>query len=362
MQRLWMVPTTEAHLNNPPRNRVLPNEQLAMTFLRKRIFAALFCTFALGAQVWALGHPAASPCPARPAIANNLKDGKYDQTIATLRKEFSKNPNDAQAALWLARSYLDVGKFDQAVTFAQRAASLSPECSEAHFWLARSLGIKADKARSFWLARKSKLEYEKAVKLDPDNLEARRDLMEFYLEAPWILGGSKDKAWAEVQAISSRNTLQGYLAHALYWRDLNKPTLAAKWYQKVMEAKPQHVNPYFQVADFYESTRKPDKVQAAIREATLIEPKDPRLDFYNAVAYVMKGQSLSKAEHELKTYLVKAPPRNDFPPYAAAHDWLGRIYEIWGKNQEAIAQYREALELSPDNETAHNALQRLDSN
>lgn len=333
-----------------------------MTFLRIRIFAALLCILGLGVQAWASGHPAASPCPARPAIANDLKDGKYYQTIAVLQKEFSRNPQNGQAALWLARSYLDVGKFDKAVTFAQRAASLSPQCSEAHFWLARSLGIKADKARSFWLARKSKLEYEKAVKLNPDNLEARRDLMEFYLEAPWILGGSKDKAWAEVQAIASRNTLQGYLAHALYWRDLNKPALAAKWYQKVMKAKPQDVNPYFQVADFYESTREPNEVEAAIQEASLIEPNDPRLYFYSAVAYVMKGQSLPKAEHELKTYLVKAPPRNDFPPYAAAHDWLGRIYEIWGKNREAIAQYREALELSPDNKAAHNALQRLDSN
>lgn len=333
-----------------------------MTSLKSRIITALLCTLILGGQVWALGSPASSPCPAPPAIASNLKAGKYDQTIAVLQKQIARNPKDGQAALWLARSFLDVGKYDQAVAFAQQAVNLSPQCSEAHFWLARSEGIKAEKTRSFWLARKSKLEYEKAVKLDPDNLMARRDLMEFYLEAPWILGGSKDKAWAEVQAIASRSTLQGDLARALYWRDLNRPTLAAKEYQKVMAAKPRHADAYFQVADFYESTKQPNEVEAAIREASFIVPQDPRLDFYSAVAYVMKGQSLSKAEQELKTYLMKAPPRNDYPPYASAHDWLGRIYEIWGKNQEAIAQYREALELSPDNETAQNALQRLDSN
>ena len=295
-------------------------------------------------------------------IANGLEAGKYSQTIAALKQEVSKNPNDAQAALWLARSFLDVSKYDQAVTFAERAVSLSPQCSESHFWLARSYGLKADKTRSFWLARKSKEEYQTAVQLDPDNLAARRDLMEFYLEAPWILGGSKDKAWAQVQAIASRNALEGDLARAEYWRDLNKPALAAKEYRKVLEAKPQHAEPYFQVADFYEAARQPDEVEAAIREASLIEPRDPRLDYYSAVAYVMKGQSLTKAEQDLRTYLVKAPPRNDFPPYAAAHDWLGRIYEIWGKNQEAIAQYREALQLSPDNEMAQDALRRLDAN
>lgn len=360
MSRLWIVPTTEAHLK--PLHQVLPIELFAMTSLRARIFTVLLCTFALCAQAWASGHAAASPCPARPAVANELKAGKYDQTIAVLQKQISANPKDGQAALWLARSFMDIGKYDQAVTFAEQAVGLSPQCSEAHFWLARSLGIKAEKNRSFWLARKSKLEYEAAVKLDPDNLEARSDLMEFYLEAPWILGGSKDKAWAQVQAIASRNTLKGDLARALYWRDLNKMDRAEKEYQKVMAAKPQHANAYFQVADFYEAVGKPNEVEAAIREASLIEPNDPRLDFYSAVANVMKGQSLSKAEQELKTYLEKAPPRNDYPPYASAHDWLGRIYEMWGKNQEAVAQYREALELSPDNETAHNALQRLDSN
>lgn len=333
-----------------------------MKSYRTQITAALICIFSLGAQVWASGHGAASPCPARPAIANDLEVGKYSETISVLQQQVSKSPNDAQAALWLARSFLDLGKYDQAVTFAERAVSLSPQCSESHFWLARSYGLKADKTRSFWLARKSKEEYETAVQLDPDNLSARRDLMEFYLQAPWILGGSRNKAWAQVQAISSRNTLEGYLARGEYWRDLNRPSLAAKEYQKVMEAKPKQADPYFQVADFYEAAKQPNEVEAAIHEASLIEPQDPRLDYYSAVAYVMKGQSLTKAEQDLRTYLVKAPPRNDFPPYAAAHDWLGRIYEIWGKNQEAIAQFREALQLSPDNEMAHNALRRLDAN
>jgi len=316
----------------------------------------------LGAQGWASGNAAGSPCPAPPPIANELEAGKYSETIAVLQQQASKNPNDAQAALWLARSYLDVGQYDQAVTFAERAVSLSPQCTESHFWLARSYGIKADKTRSFWLARKAKEEYQTAVQLDPDNLAARRDLMEFYLQAPWILGGSKDKAWEQVKAIASRNTMEGDLARAEYWRDLNKPALAAQEYRKVMGAKPQHAEPYFQVADFYEAARKPDEVEAAIREASLIVPGDPRLDYYSAVAYVMKGQSLDKAEHDLKAYLVKAPPRNDFPPYAAAHDWLGRIYEMWGRNQEAIDQYRRALQLSPDNAMAHDALRRLDAN
>ena len=332
-----------------------------MRSLKKQILGAMLCTLALCSQGWASGG-AASPCPARPAIANDLDAGKYSEAASVLQQEVAKNPNNAQAILWLARSFLDLGNYDKAVTFAERAVQLSPDCSESHFWLARSYGMKADMDRSFWLARKAKLEYQKSVQLDPDNLPARRDLMEFYLEAPWILGGSKDKAWAQVEAISSRNTTEGDLARAIYWRNLNEPGLAANEYRKVLNSKPAEPEAYFQVADFYEADQKPAEIEATVREVSLIVPNDPRVDYYRAVANVMKRQDLPKAEQDLKSYLAKTPRRDDFPPHASAHDWLGRIYEMWGKKQQAIDQYRSALRLSPDDQPAQNALRRLDSN
>ncbi|HET7100821.1 MAG TPA: tetratricopeptide repeat protein, partial [Terriglobia bacterium] len=198
--------------------------------------------------------------------------------------------------------------------------------------------------------------------LDPDNLAARRDLMEFYLQAPWILGGNKDKAWDQVQAIASRDATEGDLARAIYWRDLERPELAAREYRKVLEARPLQPEAYFQVADFYEADRKPAEVEAAVRAASLVAPNDPRLNYYSAVASVMKRRDLSRAEQYLKAYLARAPRRDDFPPHAAAHDWLGRIYEIRGKKEHAIEQYRSALKLSPDNQSARDALKRLGAN
>jgi tetratricopeptide (TPR) repeat protein len=333
-----------------------------MKSLKIQIFAMLFAVFALAPNGWASGHAAPSPCPARPAIANDLDAGRYAEAASVLKHQVAKDPDDAQATLWLARSFLDLGDYDHAITYAERAAQLSPDCSESHFWLARSYGMKADTSRSFWLARKARVEYQTAVKLDPDNLAARRDLMEFYLEAPWVLGGSKDKAWDQVQAIASRDNTQGDLARAIYWRDLDKPELAATEYHKVLEAKPRQAEAYFQVADFYETDGKPAEVEAAVREVSAIVPNDPRLNYYSAVADIMKGQDLARAEQDLRAYIAGTPRRDDFPPHAAAHDWLGRIYEIWGKKQQAVSQYRSALQLSPDNQSARDALKRLDSN
>lgn len=298
----------------------------------------------------------------RPAMASTLEAGKYAQTTAALEREVAKDPNDAQATLWLARSFLDLGKYDQAVNFAERAVKLAPDCSETHFWLARSYGLKADKARSFWLARKARQEYETSVQLDPDNLAARRDLMEFYLQAPWVLGGNKDKAWAQVMAIATRNATEGDLARAEYWRATDEIRLAANEYAKVLESKTDRADAYFEVADFFEADGRPEKIDVAVQSASLISPDDPRLDYYSAVADVMRGRALAKAEEDLTAYLLKTPPRDDFPPHAAAHDWLGRIYELLGKKQQAIEQYQSALKLSPDNQAARDALKRLNAN
>jgi hypothetical protein len=39
-----------------------------------------------------------------------------------------------------------------------------------------------------------KKKFEQAVELNPENFDARMGLLQFYLMAPGIMGGSKDKA------------------------------------------------------------------------------------------------------------------------------------------------------------------------
>ncbi|HXH49533.1 MAG TPA: tetratricopeptide repeat protein [Terriglobia bacterium] len=333
-----------------------------MKLLKIQILAALFSVLILGARAWASGNAALGPCPARPSIASELDAGKYAEAASVLEQEVERNPDDAQATLWLARSFLGLADYDRAVTYAERAVQLSPDCSESHYWLARSYAMKADTARSFWLARKARIEYQSAVRLDADNLDARRDLMEFYLQAPWILGGSKEKAWAQVEAIAARSAAEGDLARAIYWRDLNQPELASKEYRKVLEAKPRKAETYFQVADFYESDGQPEELEATVRAVSSIAPRDPRLGYYSAVSRILRRQDLSSAEEDLKGYLAKTAPRDDFPSHAAARSWLGRIYEMRGEKKLAIEEYRSALDLSPDNQSARDALRRLDAN
>ncbi len=110
------------------------------------------------------------------------------------------------------------GNMDAAITEFQAAVAAQPDSSIAHLWLGRALGRKIEKAGPFQAMRMVHdvcREFEQAVALDPANLEARSDLLEFYLGAPPIFGGGIDKAEAQADAITKLNPDMGQRARAM---------------------------------------------------------------------------------------------------------------------------------------------------
>ncbi len=64
------------------------------------------------------------------------------------------------------------------------------------------------------MAPKLRDAFEKTVQLDPNNLDARESLLQFYLQAPSVVGGGKDKAQAQAREIAKRDPARGHLAQA----------------------------------------------------------------------------------------------------------------------------------------------------
>src|ERR1700736_2778507 len=74
----------------------------------------------------------------------------------------------------------------------QRAVAQDPNNAAAHFLLGVAYGNLAQKANVFRrtsLARHTRDELEHAVELDPNHLEARWGLVQYYALAPGYLGG-----------------------------------------------------------------------------------------------------------------------------------------------------------------------------
>jgi Tfp pilus assembly protein PilF len=286
-------------------------------------------------------------------------NGNCIESTAALRAGAAKNPKDAGANLLVARCYFEHADYERAVAYAGRAVELEPDSSEGHLWLGRSYGLKAEREHSMLLAKRVRREFELAVQLDPGNLAARRDLMEFYLEAPWFLGGSQDKAWQQVEAIAARDAVEGHLARAGFWQGRHQPQQAESEYRAVLALKPRSLEPYLAAAEFYENRANGGEIEHVAEAAAHIRPDDPRLDYYHGVACVLERGPFPEAEQFLKDYLARAPMRSDFPSHAAAYEWLGRLYEQWGRTQQAVERYQTALRLDAHRRKAREALARL---
>jgi len=286
--------------------------------------------------------------------------GNYAVAISTLQSSISQNPS-GEVYYWLGRSYYEIRDFDNAVAYAEKSVALDAKNSLYHQWLGRAYGGKADRERSFFLARKVKREFGEAVRLNPANLTARRDLEEFCLEAPWIVGGSKDEALAQVDAIAGLDPVEGHLARGFYFlRTAKTPDLAEGEYRLVSAAKPNRFEQYVEVADFYIRQNEVSNLQTTIQAAAQVNPSDGRLAFYRGVTGVMASSDSATAERDLKSYLASSPDRSDWPSHASARVWLGRLYEAEGKRPEAAEQYRAALQLNPSSKDARARLDQLE--
>jgi tetratricopeptide (TPR) repeat protein len=287
--------------------------------------------------------------------------GNYSVAIATLRSLVSENPSSAEAYYWLARSYYEIRDYDSAILQAEKSVALDGKSSLYHQWLGRAYGGKADRDRSFFLAKKVKKELEEAVRLNPSSLEARRDLENYCLSAPWIVGGSKDEAREQVDAIAALDPVEGHAARgSLYQDGMKKPELAEAEYRQVLAGNPARIEPYLEVAGFFQAQNKPSELEAVVEAAARVSANDARLAFFRGIALVLSGADLAHAEEYLKSYLASTPDRSDWPSHAAAREWLGRLYEAQGKRPEAAEQYRASLQLDPGRSQARARLGKLD--
>lgn len=285
--------------------------------------------------------------------------GHFSAAVTTLQPIIRGGSQDAAVYYWLGRCYFELKNYQQAINAAERSVKLAANNSDYQLWLARAYGRQADVGRSVWMALRSKDALEAAVQSDPNNIAARRDLAEFYMEAPWIVGGSKSKAREQIAAITAIDPIQGALAKAEYDRKNGNAARAEAELKSLLQQKLKTAEEYYELADFFASHPDPTLEQQAIDGAAAIAPSDPRLLYYRGVVLVLRSDNLNEAESYLKAYLARTPDRSDYPPHADARTWLGHVYEKQGKRMDAAQQYQIALQLDSRNQFARQSLNQL---
>jgi tetratricopeptide (TPR) repeat protein len=286
----------------------------------------------------------------------------YAKAIQVLQAAAAQDPQNGDVQLLLVKSYLELQEHDAAIKSAEKAVALDSKNSVYHEWLGRAYGDKAEHASWFAavsLAKKTGKEFETAVQLDGKNFSARQVLIEFDCSAPGIVGGGEEKAVAHIKRLMEMDAAEGHYAAGNCRRQKKDYVAADAEFSKALESHPRSVELIYDIGDYAVRRSQPERLFAVAEAGERVAPGDPRANFYRGVALVLKKENPAEAERLLREYAKKAPTRSGYPRPAAAHAWLGHLYENQNKAEYAVKEYETALKLDPKNKMAQEALKRL---
>ena len=290
-----------------------------------------------------------------------VTSGHADEAMASLQEKIAHSPDDADAHNLLCRVYFELEEWDRAIAECERAVNLNPSDSYYHLWLGRAYGEKADRASflsAAGLAKKLRAEFERAVELDPKNWEARADLAEFYLEAPGIVGGGKDKARAQAEALA---TLQPAMSHYVLGRlaEKEKDSVAAeREYHAAIDASNGGAHAWLNLALFYRHTDRFDEMEQALHTMgnRPLDRPESLMDGGSIMLHTNRNPAFGI--QLVKKYLTG--PTSEAGPAFKAHYILGQLLEKQGDPHAAVEQYRNALSLAHTYSRAQEALKKFE--
>jgi tetratricopeptide (TPR) repeat protein len=318
--------------------------------MMKRIFQALFAVIL--------------PLSVLPAAADSAKDmlaaGRIDEAITVLNGRLSSAPTDAESSNLLCRSYFAMEDWDRAESACKRAVALDSTNSRFHLWLGRVYGGKADRANflsAASLAGKVREEFERAVQLDPKDVDARTDLAEFYLEAPGIVGGGEDKAREQARTIATINPARARWVYARIAEKKKDAKTAEREYRQYIELSNGDADAWLNLALFLRRQKRFEEMEQALVKTS--QAPMPKLDVLVDAAQILfrSGRSFPFAVQLLKRYLETGPVEE--APAFKAHYLLGMLLEKQGDKAGAAQQYRASLALARNFGRAQQALNRV---
>jgi tetratricopeptide (TPR) repeat protein len=289
-----------------------------------------------------------------------LAAGRADEAIETLERQIGHAPSDAASFNLLCRAYFMIDEWDRGIPSCERATKLDPKKSLYHLWLGRIYGEKADHVgflSAAGLAKKVRNSFERAVELDPKSWEARKDLAEFYLEAPSIVGGGQDKARAQADALLLFDPPIGHWVLASIAGKNKNTVIAEREYRAAIESSHGTAHNWLHLAQFLAHVNRLDEMEQALRtmESSRLDRPDSLMD--GGSLLLRTGRNYPLAVQLLRRYL--SSPVEEGPAFKA-HDFLGQLLEKQGDRRAAAEEYRAALSLSHTYTRARENLKRIE--
>ena len=321
-------------------------------------------------------------------------DGKTAQAKPLFLDAVKEDSRNAEAYYYLGALTINFD-YSSAINYLEKAVDLNSSAAKYHFMLGNAYGLKAQRGGIFGkigAASNCKSHYLAAIGLAAKFTEARENLIEFYLQAPGIVGGSVDKASAQADTIKTYDPYAGYIAESrihgyqkekekqeecfrkaiaidpknvtaykalwLLYMDDNNTKKADDIFKKAAASVSNASDIYFQAGLFYmgknDFTKTREMFEAALRK----DSKNYAVYYQYGKMNLLSGTDLYQGLSYFEKY-IQAPAVKNSPGYEYAYWRMGMLYEKLGKADSARIAYRKSLELNPEMEDAKKALEKL---
>jgi len=219
----------------------------------------------------------------------------------------------------IGKAYYYLGDYQKATQALEKAIRADPNNSDYFDWLGKIYGRRAETSSfmTAWsYAGKCRRNFERAIDLNPQNLEAIDDLFEFFLNAPAIVGGGTDKALQVAELARDVNTAK-YLRLQARLAEKQKNFQREEGHlRKALEIAPRHLGCILDMAEFLARRDRYKESEEMFERAQEVAPESAELKFERAKTYIQSGRNRAEARKLLEEYLNSSltpddPPRSE---------------------------------------------------
>ena len=276
-------------------------------------------------------------------LAMPLLQGSRDEiekAVGLLQESLGSNPNHAEALNNLGVAYRKLGRLDDAFRAHERAVQISPGSSTAH----NNLGGDAHALGRF---EEALSHYDTALRLDPRSADALRNRGATLLQL-----GRLDEAASSIEASLRIEPDSAEAHHSLGTVLLRarRPADAIAQFNEALRLDPAHAEARNNLGMALEMSGRLPEAAAQYAEAARVRPSAITLDNLGYALLRMGRRDEARSRFEQAVRLQ--------PDYAPARISLGTLLLDAGRVEEALQQYRVAVEHSQGNTAAeaHNGM------
>lgn len=298
-------------------------------------------------------------------------------------------PKNEKTAFLMGKIHFYNGNFDEANEQFGQAINLNPNVFDFHLWSGHNNSKRIGKINFLqkgFVANTLKNNYLKAVELDSSNLEARISLLEFYLQAPFFVGGSVSKAKKQLKAIQKIDKTFGKIYTSKIEEVEGSESKAESILLDALKEFPKNPDLNFALANFYKRAKQKKKYFDTLSKISEEIPTEKSNAFFglgmneqrnenyekafeffeksiesdslNFAAYYQFARTAIFAKNNLekgRDYLIKYLQNNrdnNNPSKSWANYRLGLIYERLKDFENAKIHFKESIHRNPENTKA----------